>query len=214
MAVTQVNGDIPSSAHPSAFIQVRICNNCDRIHLFVPSILTRSLQHLLDYPLISDGISTFKSNEYGQRSIKLGDSAYQTLAAPVIPYFAKPYQFVSPYVQRVDSLGDKTLGAIDERFPIVKKPTSDLYNDTKGLVLLPYNKGLEGKEHVFQLYSTEFKKNDQQGLVAHGKAAVTTALVVSNETLSWISNFLAAKKNEASKTANDAAKAASDKINQ
>ncbi|PNY26966.1 Uncharacterized protein TCAP_03101 [Tolypocladium capitatum] len=180
MAIPQVNGDVSSPAQHSAFIQ-----------------------HLLNYPLISDGITTFASNEYGQRSIKLGDSAFQTFARPVIPWFAKPYTYLSPYVQRADSIGDKTLDRIDERFPVVKKPTGELYQDTRSLILLPYNKGIEGYDHVFQVYAAEVKKTEQQGLVGQGKAAVSTALVVSNETLSWLGSLLSARKAEAAKLAND-----------
>ncbi|KNB19360.1 hypothetical protein FOXG_16721 [Fusarium oxysporum f. sp. lycopersici 4287] len=179
MSSPQVNGDM-SVAQYSAFIQ-----------------------HLLNYPVISDGVHIFKSNEYGQRSIKLGEAAYQTFAAPVIPYFSKPYQYVSPYVQKVDSLGSKTLDRIDERFPVAKKPTEELYQDTRALILLPYHKGLEGKDHVFQVFNSEVKKNEQTSLVAHGKAAATTVLVVSNETLSWISSFLHQKKAETTNMANE-----------
>ncbi|KAF4460902.1 CAP20-virulence factor [Fusarium albosuccineum] len=179
MSSPQVNGDV-SASHYSAFIR-----------------------HLLNYPVISDGVHTFKTNEYGQRSIQLSDAAYQKLLVPVIPWFEKPYQYVSPYAQKVDSLGDKTLDRIDERFPVVKKPTEELYNDTKGLILLPYHKGLEGKDHIFQVYNSEYKKNEQAGLVAHGKAAVTTVLVVSNETLSWLSSFLHQKKAEATNAVNE-----------
>lgn len=125
----------------------------------------------------------------------------------MLPYFARPYGYVSPYFQKADSFGDKTLDRIDERFPIVKKPTGDLYNETRGLILLPYQKGLEGKEHVFQVYAAELKKLEQEGVVAQGKAAVSTAFVVSNETLAWLSSFVAVKKG-------DAAEATKEKINQ
>lgn len=172
MPAPQVNGDVTSSQ--SAFIQ-----------------------HLLTYPLISDSVHTVAANEYAQRSFKLGDSVYQTFAAPLLPWVAKPYGLVFPYVQKADSIGDKTLDRVDERFPIVKKPTGELYNETRELILLPYQKGLEGKEHVFSVYAAEYKKSEQQGLVAQGKAAVTTAVVVSNETLTWISNFVSAKRAEA-----------------
>ncbi|CAG7565414.1 unnamed protein product [Fusarium equiseti] len=179
----QVNGDV-SSAQYSAFIQ-----------------------HLLNYPVISDGVHTFKSNEFGQRSIRLSDAAYQTFAAPVAPLFSRGFQYVSPYVQKVDSLGDKTLDRIDEKFPAVKKPTDELYQDTRALILFPLQKGLEGKDHVFQVYNSEIKKVDQGGLVAHGKAAVTTVLLVGNETLSWLSSLLHQKKA-------DTANAVNEKINQ
>lgn len=176
----QVNGQLPNATHSSAFIQ-----------------------HLLDYPVVSDGIHTIKTNELGQRSIKLGDSAYQTIAAPVLPWLTKPYAYVSPYVTRADSFGDKTLDRLDERFPLVKKPTGELYADTKDLILLPYNKAWEGRDHVLDVYSTEIKKNEQTGVFGYGRAAVVTALVVSNETLNWIGSWLSAKKDEASQTVNE-----------
>ncbi|KAH8653913.1 14-3-3 domain-containing protein [Ilyonectria robusta] len=62
-----------------------------------------------------------KSNKYGQSPFQLGDDAYQTLTAPLLPWFSKPYQYVSLYVQKVDSIGDKSLDRIDERFPVVKR---------------------------------------------------------------------------------------------
>ncbi|KAL5610709.1 hypothetical protein FOBRF1_006826 [Fusarium oxysporum] len=179
MSSPQVNGDV-SAAQYSAFIQ-----------------------HLLNYPVVSDGVHAFKSNEYGQRYINLGDAAYQTFAAPIIPYFSMPYQYISPYVQKVDSLGGNALDRIDERFPVVKKPTEELYQDTRALILLPYHKGLEGKDHVLQVYNSEVKKNKQASLVAQGKAAATTVLIVSNETLSWISSFLHQKKVETTNMANE-----------
>lgn len=52
------------------------------------------------------------------------------------------------------------------------------------------------------VYDSEYKKNKQVGLVAHGKAAVTTILGVSNEALSWLSCLLHPKKAEATNTVN------------
>jgi hypothetical protein len=177
---SQVNGDMPNHTSQSAFIQ-----------------------HLLDYPVISDGIHTFKSHELGQRSIAITDSAYKTLATNVFPYISKPYQYVSPYVSRADELGNKTLSRLDERFPAVKKPTGELYAETKSLVCFPLNKATEGRDHVYNVYSSEVKKNgESSGLVGYGKAAVLTALVVSNETLGWLSKFLSRKKEQAIETVN------------
>lgn len=159
----------------------------------------------MNYPLINDSIHSFKANEYGQRSIKLGDSAYQTFAAPVVPFFARPFEYVSPYLSKADSFGDKTLTRIDERFPAVKKPTSDLYNETKGLIMLPYTKGLEGRQHLSDIYSEECKKNGQQGLVGQGKAAIGTFLIISTESMNWLGSFLSTKKAEATQAVNSKA---------
>ncbi|KAH7216380.1 hypothetical protein DER44DRAFT_807331 [Fusarium oxysporum] len=143
-----------------------------------------SFQHLLSYPVISHG-----------RSIQFGNAAYQTFAATATTWFQKPYQHLQPYIQKVDSLGNNI-------FPIIKKPTQVLYNDTKDLISLSYHKGLEGRDHVLKGYDFKYKKNKRVGLVAHGKAAVTTVLGVSNEALSWLSCLLHPKKAEATNTVN------------
>lgn len=167
MSGPQVNGDLPHSAF---------------------------IDHILGYPIISDGVTTFKSNPYGQRSLQLSDSAYKTFAQPVLPYFAKPYQYVSPYIKKADDLGDKTLSKVDERFPVVMKPTNELYADTRNLVLLPYRVGIAGKDHVFSTYDSEKKKIGGDNLITYGKALLSTALIVSTEAVVTVSGYLNNKK--------------------
>jgi len=173
MSAPQVNGDGPHSAF---------------------------IEHLLNYPVINDGVTTFKSNPYGQKSIELSDSAYKTFAQPVMPYFSKPYQYVSPYVKKVDDLGDKTLCKVDEKFPIVKKPTGQLYDDAKSIVLFPIRIGQSGKEHVISTYDAEVKKVGGDNIVTYGKALLTTALILTTEAITTASNFLGAKKDDAKAT--------------
>lgn len=147
---------------------------------------------------------TFKENQYGQKSIQLGDQAYKTLAKPVVPYLARPYEYVSPYVKKADSIGDQTLGKIEERFPAVKKPTGELYTDAKTLVLLPYRKGMEGKDHIIKTYSDEYTKGGADaGLLTYGKALISTAFIISGETFSFVTSFLGAKKAEVKSQANN-----------
>lgn len=145
-------------------------------------------------------METFKSNPYGQKSLQLGDSAYKTFAAPVLPYLSKPYQYVEPYVKKADDLGDKALAKVDERWPVVKKPTGELYSDAKGLVFFPYNKAFEGRNHVLDVYTREHKNlggENGSGLLLTGKAAFTTALVISVETVKFIGDFLGQKREQA-----------------
>jgi hypothetical protein len=141
-------------------------------------------------------VSTFKSNPYGQKSIELGDSAYRTFAQPVLPYLSKPYQYVSPYVKKVDDLGEKALSKVDEKLPVVKKPTQELVNDAKTIVYFPIRVGQTGKEHVFSTYEQEYKKVGGDGLLTYGKALLTTALILTTEFYTTASNFLGNKKNE------------------
>jgi hypothetical protein len=194
MAAPQVNGDVHSSA---------------------------LLDHLLRYPAINDGVKAFKKNPYGQRSISLGEGAYKTFAAPLLSYLARPYGLVSPYVKRADELGAKTLSRVDERFPAVKKPTGELYADAKGLVLLPYRKGVEGRDHVLKLYNSELKKNNSageakafpSGLVVYGKTLVATALIVTGETFDAITKFLNAKKEQAHEVTRDTREKVNSRLN-
>jgi hypothetical protein len=147
--------------------------------------------------VVQAGLTKFRQNQYGQTSIKIGDSAYKTIAQPVIPYLARPYQYVSPYVEKADHLGDQTLSKMDERWPVVKKPADEIYTDAKNVVLYPYHRGLEGKDHVFSVYSAECKKVGGEGLMTTTKALISTVVLISSDTISWVGEFLAARKAEA-----------------
>jgi hypothetical protein len=160
-------------------------------------------QHLYSYPVISDSISTFKANPYGARSIELSSQGYEKLGKPLLPYLAKPYEYVSPYVKKADSLGDSTLSTIDSRFPVVKKPTGELYEEAHSIVFFPLKKTTEGKEYVFKTYNTEVKKVGGEGIVTYSKAAIATGLVVTHDTLAWLSAFLGPKKAEAKEVVNE-----------
>ena len=105
-------------------------------------------------------------------------------------------------MKKADDFGNQTLVKVDERWPVVKKPTSELYTDAKGFVLLPLHKGYEGRDHVLSIYSSEYKKangdnGDSFGLIPTGKAAVATALVLTGETVRFIGDYLSAKKEQA-----------------
>ncbi|KAK8087114.1 perilipin-like protein- Mpl1 [Apiospora phragmitis] len=113
-----------------------------------------------------------------QKSIELGDSAYQTFAKPLLSIFARPYQYVSPYVKKADHLGAGALNKIDERLPALKKPTNELYLGGKQVVFYPVVKGKETTDHVFSIYSSECKK-------VGGEGVVTTARLLS--LLAWSS---------------------------
>ncbi|KAG9242566.1 hypothetical protein BJ878DRAFT_481903 [Calycina marina] len=174
----QINGDAPSSS--SAF-----------------------LSHLTSYPLISDSISTFKSNPYGAKSVSLSQQAYNKLASPLLPYLSTPYNYISPYVQRADTLGDSTLSTIESHFPLVKKPTGELFAEGKGLLSLPLVKSQEGKEYVVKTWSGEAKKTEKEGVVGWGKAAISTGIIVGADSLAWIAGFLSSKKAEAKEVTNE-----------
>jgi hypothetical protein len=155
------------------------------------------LSHLTSYPVISDSISTFKSNPYGAKSLTITTSTYEKLSKPLAPYLHTPYTYISPYLTKADSLGDSTLSSLDTKFPAVKKPTGELYSEGKSFIFFPLRKGTEGKEYVLGVYGSEKKKVGGEGIVTYGKAALATGLVVSSEAFGWLSSFLSAKKEQA-----------------
>ncbi|KAI1800718.1 hypothetical protein F4811DRAFT_537732 [Daldinia bambusicola] len=165
-----------------------------------------TLSHIRGYPVVNDSIAYIKGNPYGQKSIELGDSAYKTFAKPVVPYLAKPYQYVSPYIKKADQIGEGALSKIDERLPILKKPTGELWTDGKNLFFFPLRKGFETKDHVFDIYSSEYKKVGGDGLVTSSKALVSTGLVVTTEALNWIGDLLRAGKVQAKETGHEIAR--------
>ncbi|OLN92229.1 hypothetical protein CCHL11_01627 [Colletotrichum chlorophyti] len=176
--MTQVNGDLP--AVPSA-----------------------TLQHLLDYPLVHDGVVTFRNNPVGKRSIALSDSAYKTFAAPFLPLLARPWSYVRPYAEKADALGDQALTKVEERVPVVKKPTEELVNGAKGIMALPIRTGLDAKDHVLKTYNQERKKVGGENLVTYGKALVSTALITSSEFIIWVGDVIHYKKEETKEVVNE-----------
>ena len=145
------------------------------------------------YPIISDAISTFKSNPYSAKSLSFVRSTIDSLS--------KPYEYVSLYIKKADSLGDATLSTLDNKYPCIKKPTEEIYEYGKSIAILPLKRGNETKEYVLGTYEEEVKKVGCKGLFTYGKAAVATGLIISGDAYSLLVSFLGAKKEAKAKEA-------------
>lgn len=155
------------------------------------------IKHLASYPIVSDSIATFKGNKYGAKSIEYADQGYTRLAKPILPYFSRPYGLVSPYLVKADTLGDKGLSHIDDRFPIIKEDTEKLRTSLYDGANIPVRLVGDAKTHLVDLYGTEYKKCGGDGLFASGKAVITTSLVLSQESLAFVSSLLQSTKEQA-----------------
>ncbi|KAJ0338389.1 hypothetical protein COL154_013690 [Colletotrichum chrysophilum] len=196
--MAQVNGDLP--AVNSATAQVRSFAIHPKLCTVGADPMT---QHLLDIPLIHDGVVAFRNNPFGKKSIAIGDSAYQTFAAPLLPYLARPWGYLRPYAEKADALGDQTLTKVEERVPVIKKPTEELYAGAKGIIALPIRTGFEAKDHVFKTYAQEKKKVGGENLVTYGKAIVSTTLITTSEIIIWVGDVMHYKKEEAKDVVNE-----------
>jgi hypothetical protein len=160
------------------------------------------ISHLTSYPLVSDSLSAYLDNPYGAKSVNLFNDAYTRFFAPVEPYFATPYSYVAPYVQKADSLGDKGLSEVDSRFPIVKEETSSLKEKVKGLPFVPYDTIVSTKDYVFKTFDEQSKKNEgQKGVLPFAKTVIGTEIKIAADTVGYLTGFLIAKKEEGKKFA-------------
>ena len=153
-------------------------------------------QHLTSYPAVSDSISAFKSNPYGKKSLDLTNTGYETFVAPAVPYAKRPYGYVAPYVEKADSLASDGLTKVDQTFPIIKEDTEKLKGSVLDFAYLPFRLVGDGKNYILDTYSGEYKKCGGDGYVSGGKAVITTGLVITSDTLSWLSSFLGQKKEQ------------------
>jgi len=119
------------------------------------------------------------------------------LVAPTLPYLQKPYSLVEPYVTKADEIGDSVLNMVDNKVPVVKTETKDIKDTAVGYAYYPYDKYSESKKYVFDTYGNEYKKCGGDGVLAGGKAVITSSLVVASDVLTMVSKFISQKKEEA-----------------
>lgn len=103
---------------------------------------------------------------------------------------------VKPYVQKADSLASDGLTKVDKRFPIVKEDTEAIRKTLLTYVYAPFRLAFEGKDYVLDTYGSEYKKCGGDGYVSGGKALITTSMVVTSDTLAWLSSFVSQKKDQ------------------
>lgn len=111
------------------------------------------IDHLTSYPVVSDGIETFKSNPYGKKSLELADNAYNRFGKPVEPYLETPKQYAAPYAKKADELASSGLTRVENTFPIVKEDTTTIVDKGKAFVWWPYNTAGDGVNYVFATYN-------------------------------------------------------------
>lgn len=157
---------------------------------------------MTSYPVVSDSITYYKGNKYGAKSLEVADHGYD-YAKPYLAYLSKPYGFVEPYVIRADSLGDKGLNRVDSTFPFVKEDTVTIKQSIYDTAYFPLRVAGDAKTHLFNTYGDEYKKCGGDGMVARGKAVITTSLVLSQESLAFLSSLLQKKKAQAKEVVNE-----------
>jgi hypothetical protein len=163
------------------------------------------IHRLTSYPVVSDTISTYKTNPYGAKSLNIAHTAYSTIYVnfykPISPYLRGPYAYVAPYLAKADSVGDSGLSSLESRFPIVKSDTAAIKDKVTGVVGIPLQLAGQGKDYVLKAYDEEYKRTEGNGypIVRQAKAVFSTELKLTSEALSYVVSFLQHKKAEGKK---------------
>jgi len=161
----------------------------------LPEIQT--LNHVLNYPIVVDTIhAVVDGNPLGRTGKNLTVWSYQTFGKPFVPLLYKfPLTYASPYAKKLDELSDTILTKVDNKVPSVKKPTRELYSDTKSVVFWPVTKTKESLHHYGDLYENERRKMSQpERLTTKSKAAVSSALIYASQVLTTASQWVGAKR--------------------
>ncbi|EEQ27810.1 hypothetical protein McanMca71_000305 [Microsporum canis] len=159
------------------------------------------ISHLISYPFIADSLESLKKSPYGQKSLEYADKSFSQLE-PIFPYFAKPYGFVAPYVEKADHLGNEGLNQVDNTYPKLVKATEEVRETVHNYFRIAE----DGTKYVRSTYDSECKLAQGSPMVSHGKAAVSTGLMVTSHSLLWLRNLLVPHKQEAQENGNGTAK--------
>jgi len=170
---------------------------------------SKFLSHVTSYPMVNDGIETFKQHPVGKKSLEIADGAYQRVGKPVEPYLQQGFNYVKPYYERADEMADSGLGHVDHRFPIVKEDTHTVIDTAKSYAFWPYN-------YVWSTWNDEYRKtanhnNRGAGLSTSLMAIVSTELKIASDFFQALADFLGPKYEESKKKGADYVRNAEDK---
>lgn len=171
---------------------------------------SKFLSHLSSIPVVSDGISTYKQNPLGAKSISIAEQSYgklnESIYRPLSPYLQTPYSYLSPYLAKADALGDNGLSSLESHFPILKEDTSVLRDKAKGYAGYPFAVATKNRDTLFKIYGEEVNKYQKQGynrLLVHARALIDTDLRLSLAALGVVEQFLKTFNRKMSSKAQD-----------
>ncbi|TKA27073.1 hypothetical protein B0A50_05264 [Salinomyces thailandicus] len=169
---------------------------------------SKFISHVASYPVVNDGIETFKQHSVGKKSLELADGAYQRVGKPVEPYLQQGFSYVKPYYEKADSMADSGLGHVDQRFPIVKEETHTVVDTAKSYAFWPYN-------YVSSTWNDEYKKTANHkdrgtGLTTSIMAIISTELRITSDFFQALANVLGPKYEESKKKGSDYVRQAED----
>ncbi|GAB7344388.1 hypothetical protein MBLNU457_2244t2 [Dothideomycetes sp. NU457] len=165
---------------------------------------SKFLDHLTSYPVVSDGITNFKQNQYGAKSIEIANDTYDRFGKPLTPYLRTPYNYAEPYIKSADSIAADGLDKVDQRFPIVKEDTQTVFETARNYALEPFVIAGQTYNYVMATWNDEYTKtikrdNRGPGLLSSVMALVSTEMKITADALAVAADWLRPRKEEAKK---------------
>lgn len=125
---------------------------------------------------MNDSIDAFQKNPYGQKSLDITNSAYESAVKPLLPYAQGPYSYVAPYVQKADEMGDDMLTHGEKYFPVLKEDSEKVKDSAMRLIFWPFYLAAHTRDYAFDTWNDEYKKTEGEGIPKLVKAAISTDL--------------------------------------
>lgn len=91
-------------------------------------------------------------------------------------------------------MADDGLRKVDSRFPIVKEDTVKIKKAVIDVAFFPFRLAGTSKDYILSTYSGEYQKCGGNGYISGGKAIITTGLVVTSDSLAFLSSMLSHQK--------------------
>lgn len=159
--------------------------------------------------MVHDGLEKVKTNPYGEKAMEVADATYSRFGKPLEQYLQTPYAYAKPYVEKVDSMADRSLDTVDAHFPIVKQETNTVVDKAVGLAMWPLNTTAKTYNYVMDTWSDEYQKtanknNRGSGVTTSVMAIVSTELKIASDCLQYGADVLARRDNNDSQVLTNA----------
>ena len=137
---------------------------------------------------------------------------------PVLANTKTAQSYINPYVAKADELGDSALNHIDSRFPLITKDTDTVKSTVSSYLLAPITIPLGianwGKDYIFSTYNKEYKNCGGDGVMAAGKAVITTSLTAVADAAQYLHKQLATAEEKSEAIAKQVKDTVEKKVNE
>ncbi|GJJ70162.1 hypothetical protein EMPS_02511 [Entomortierella parvispora] len=133
------DSDVEDRSHSrtstSSVEEDQVKQNGNGVHAEKGAVSATFISRVSSIPVIHDGFSTLhsyaKDNKYSRYALDTAGSAVETVNKYTEGYQSRLQPHLQPHISKVDQLATKSLDILQNRFPIVSKPTAEIVTQVK-----------------------------------------------------------------------------------